>query len=56
MANEIPCGEYKSAQSEIGLWYKSVGINYTCRVSVPPDTNKFIGQITVGWKTQPERP
>ena len=56
MANEIPCGEYKKAQSEIGLWYKAVGINYTCRVSVPPDTNKFIGQITVGWKTQPENP
>lgn len=56
MANEIPCGEYKTAQSEIGLWYKSVGVNYTCRVSVPPDTNKFIGQITVGWKEQPENP
>jgi hypothetical protein len=56
MANEIPCGEYKKAQSEIGLWYKSIGINYTCRVSVPPDTNKFIGQITVGWKTAPESP
>lgn len=56
MANEIPCGEYKKAQSEIGLWYKSVGINYTCRVSVPPDTNKFIGQITVGWKEAPENP
>ncbi len=56
MANEIPCGEYKKAQSEIGLWYKSVGINYTCRISVPPDTNKFIGQITVGWKEPPESP
>jgi hypothetical protein len=56
MANEIPCSEYKTAQSEIGLWYKAVGINYTCRVSVPPDTNKFIGQITVGWKTTPEKP
>jgi hypothetical protein len=56
MANEIPCGEYNKAQSEIGLWYKSIGINYTCRISVPPDTNKFIGQITVGWKTPPESP
>lgn len=56
MANEIPCGEYKKAQSEIGLWYKAIGINYTCRVSVPPDVNKFIGQITVGWKTEPENP
>jgi hypothetical protein len=56
MANEIPCSEYKTAQSEIGLWYKSIGINYTCRISVPPDVNKFIGQITVGWKEQPENP
>lgn len=56
MANEIPCSEYKTAQSEIGLWYKSVGINYTCRISVPPDVNKFIGQITVGWKEKPSDP
>jgi hypothetical protein len=56
MANEIPCGEYPKAQSEIGLWYKSIGINYTCRISVPPDQNQFIGQITVGWKDKPVDP
>lgn len=56
MANEIPCGDYPKAQSEIGLWYKSIGINYTCRISVPPDQNQFIGQITVGWKEKPVDP
>jgi hypothetical protein len=56
MANEIPCGKYPKAQSEIGLWYKSIGINYTCRISVPPDQNQFIGQITVGWKDKPVDP
>lgn len=56
MANEIPCGEYPKAQSEIGLWYKSLGVNYTCRISVPPDQNQFIGQITVGWKEKPAEP
>lgn len=56
MANEIPCGDYPKAQSEIGLWYKSIGINYTCRISVPPDQNQFIGQITAGWKTKPVDP
>jgi hypothetical protein len=56
MANEIPCGEYARAQSEIGLWYKSLGVNYTCRISVPPENNQFIGQITVGWKEKPVDP
>jgi hypothetical protein len=56
MANEIPCGEYPKAQSEIGLWYKSLGVNYTCRISVPPENNQFIGQITVGWKEKPVEP
>lgn len=56
MADEIPCSEYTKAQSEIGLWYKSIGINYTCRISVPPSNNQFIGQITVGWKEKPLEP
>jgi hypothetical protein len=56
MANEIPCGEYAKAQSEIGLWYKSLGVNYTCRISIPPENNQFIGQITVGWKEKPVEP
>ena len=54
MANEVPCSEYPSAQSEIGVWYKSIGINYTCRISIPPDSNQFIGQMTVGWKEKPK--
>jgi hypothetical protein len=53
MANEIPCGEYKTAQSEIGLWYIEKGMTYGCRVSVPPESGRFIGQITVGWTAPP---
>jgi len=56
MADEIPCSEYPKAQSEIGLWYKNLGINYTCRIAVPPSNNQFIGQITVGWKEKPSDP
>lgn len=54
MANEVPCSDYPKAQSEIGLWYKTQQITYTCRVSVPPDSNQFIGQITLGWKEKPQ--
>ena len=54
MASEIPCGEYKSAQSEMGLWYIEKGVRYTCRISVPPEPGRFIGQITVGWALEPE--
>jgi len=54
MANEIPCGEYRYAQSEVGLWYLEKGVTFTCRVSVPPDSHRFVGQITVGWATPPE--
>jgi hypothetical protein len=54
MASEIPCGEYKSAQSEMGLWYIARGVAYTCRISIPPEPGRFVGQITVGWATQPE--
>lgn len=54
MANEIPCGPYKSAQSEMGLWYISKGVTYTCRISVPPDPGRFVGQITVGWADEPD--
>jgi hypothetical protein len=53
MANEIPCSEYKSAQSEMGLWYIAKGVTYTCRISVPPDPSRFVGQITVGWDNEP---
>ena len=54
MANEIPCSEYKSAQSEMGLWYIARGVSYTCRISVPPEPGRFVGQITVGWAAEPE--
>jgi len=54
MTNEIPCSEYRYAQSEVGLWYLEKGVTYTCRVSVPPDSHRFVGQITVGWAQQPE--
>jgi hypothetical protein len=54
MTNEIPCGEYRFAQSEVGIWYLEKGVGFTCRVSVPPDSHRFVGQITVGWTEQPE--
>ena len=54
MANEIPCGPYKTAQSEMGLWYIAKGVSYTCRISVPPDPGRFVGQITVGWSDEPD--
>ncbi len=54
MTNEIPCGDYRYAQSEVGLWYLEKGVTYTCRVSVPPDNYKFVGQITVGWAEPPK--
>ena len=53
MAGNIPCGEYKAAQSEIGLWYIEKGMTFGCRISVPPDPSRFIGQITVGWDKPP---
>ena len=54
MENETPCSEYKEPQSEIGLWYVAQGVTFTCRTSVPPDSFRFYGQVTVGWKDRPE--
>lgn len=54
MTNDIPCGEYRYAQSEVGLWYLENGVAYTCRISVPPDSHRFVGQITVGWTQPPQ--
>jgi hypothetical protein len=54
MANEIPCSEYAAPQSEIGLWYIEKGVTFGCRISVPPDQGKFVGQITVGWAKEPK--
>jgi hypothetical protein len=53
MANEIPCSEYSVAQSEIGLWYIEKGMTFGCRVSVPPEQGRFVGQITIGWDKEP---
>jgi len=53
MAGNVPCGEYKAAQSEIGLWYIEKGMTFGCRISVPPDPSRFMGQITVGWDNPP---
>jgi hypothetical protein len=54
MANETPCSEYVVAQSEIGLWYIEKGVTFGCRVSVPPEQGRFVGQITVGWDKEPK--
>lgn len=56
MAGIVPCNEYKAAQSEIGLWYLEKGMRYGCRISVPPDPSRFVGQITVGWAEPPADP
>ena len=53
MANEMPCSIYAVAQSEIGLWYIEKGVTFGCRVSVPPEQGRFVGQITVGWAKEP---
>jgi hypothetical protein len=54
MTNEIPCSDYRYAQSEVGLWYLDKGVTFTCRVSVPPDSHRFVGQVTVGWAEPPQ--
>jgi hypothetical protein len=54
LVNEIPCGEYTSAQSEMGIWYIEKGVGYTCRISVQPEPGRFVGQITVGWASPPD--
>lgn len=56
MAGEVPCSPYDYPQSELGFFYvgKLGPGAYMCRISVPPDPNEFIGQVTVGWKTQPK--
>lgn len=53
MSGDIVCSSYKTAQSEIGLWYLNQGMRFGCRISVPPDPSRFVGQITVGWEKEP---
>jgi hypothetical protein len=54
MAGKIPCSPYLKPQSFLGFVYKERGINYMCRISVPAEPGMFIGQISVGWREQPE--
>jgi len=54
MAGEMPCSPYLRAQSELGIWYIAQGVSFTCRISIPPDRSRFIGQITAGWVEQPQ--
>ena len=54
MSGKIPCSPYLKPQSLIGFVYKDYGVNYMCRISVPAEPGVFIGQISVGWKEQPE--
>ena len=54
MSGKIPCSPYLRPQSLIGFVYKDYGVNYMCRISVPAEPGVFIGQISVGWKEQPE--
>lgn len=53
IAGETPCGEYRRAQSIVGLFYKTEGVTFMCRTSIPPERDQFVGQITLGWKEQP---
>ena len=54
MSGHIPCGIYTLPQSQIGFVYKEHGIEYMCRVAVPVEPGSFIGQISVGWKAEPD--
>ena len=54
MSGVIPCSVYAKPQSFMGFVYLEAGITYMCRISVPPDPSKFIGQVSVGWKVKPE--
>jgi hypothetical protein len=53
MAGETPCGDYGRAQSIVGLTYKQRGVTYTCRTSIPPERDSFVGQYTLGWVNKP---
>jgi len=54
MSGKIPCSPYTKPQSLIGFVYKEHGVNYMCRISVPAEPGVFIGQISIGWKEQPD--
>jgi len=54
MSGKIPCSPYLKPQSLIGFLYRDLGVTYMCRISVPAEPGVFIGQISVGWKEEPE--
>ena len=54
MSGKIPCSPYMKPQSYIGFTYKEQGTQFMCRISVPVEPGMFIGQISVGWKEEPE--
>ena len=54
MSGKIPCSPYLKPQSLIGFVYKEHGVNFMCRISVPAEPGVFIGQISIGWKEQPD--
>ena len=54
MSGNIPCSPYLKPQSLIGFLYRDLGVTYMCRISVPAEPGVFIGQISVGWKEEPE--
>jgi hypothetical protein len=54
MSGKIPCSPYLKPQSLIGFVYRDAGVNYMCRISVPAEPGVFIGQISIGWKQQPD--
>jgi len=54
MSGRIPCGPYLKPQSLIGFAYRENGVSYMCRISVPAEPGVFIGQISIGWKEQPD--
>jgi hypothetical protein len=54
MSGKIPCSPYLKPQSYIGFTYKEQGTQFMCRISVPVEPGMFIGQISVGWKEEPE--
>jgi hypothetical protein len=54
MNGELPCGPYTRPRSVAGLFYISQGVQYTCRVSSPSAREQFVGQITVGFASEPD--
>jgi len=54
MAGKVPCSPYLKPQSFLGFVYKDHGVGYMCRIGVPAEPGMFIGQISVGWKEQPD--